>query len=452
MPESTVTGIALMIIDKRGRLVPYKPTAVQRRLKRALRGRDLVLKARQMGISTSIQAAYFRTAITSTALVATMAHDAATTAKLRRMSERFYDNLAPAQRPPRGLNNSATTTYPATGSEVTIATAGSLNVGRGGTYTHIHGSEVAFWDDAAAIMAGLMQGVTPKGSIVLESTPNGAQGWFYERCMEALDGNPAWKLHFFPWWRDPTYRQRLPRGETLVYDDDEARLAALHRLNAGQIAWRRTKQRELKHLFAQEYPEDEQSCFLLSGQSYFGTLVGVFNAPFGAMPQPGRRYVAGLDFAQTTDYTVLSVVDSAARVQVDLLRMNQLPWAEMRRQIIATCRRWGVTALWAESNSIGGPNIEALLAAGLPVLPLTMSAGAKPALMQALSEALSESGFKLLDLPEQRRELAAFQARQTATGHWTYAARPPEHDDTVIANALAWHAVLNSAPIILFEA
>jgi hypothetical protein len=442
--------IGLKVLNKRGVMVHYQPNAVQQALIGGRTGRDLVLKSRQMGISTALQAAYFVEAITRTALVATMAHDAATTAKLRRMADRFYDSLDPATRPPRGLNNHATTTYPATGSEVTIATAGNVNVGRGGTYTHVHGSEVAFWEDAAAIMAGLMQGVSG-GWVALESTPNGAQGWFYERCMEALEGDPAWKLHFLPWWRDPTYRLPLVL-DAPPYDDDEARLVALHGLSAEQIAWRRTKQRELKHLFAQEYPEDPRACFLLSGQCYFGVLSGVFSAPFGVTPQAGRRYVAGLDFAQTTDFTVLSVVDAESRAQVDLLRLNRLPWAELRRQIVQTCQRWQVTALWAESNSIGGPNIEALAAAGLPVLPLTMNASTKPALMQALSAALNEGGFKLLDVPEQRRELAAFQARQTVSGHWTYAARPPEHDDTVIANALAWHGVLNSAPVILFEA
>ena len=451
MQTTAESTLALTVVDKCGVAVRYAPNAVQQAFLAARSGRDLILKARQMGISTAIQARYFEDAVTGTALVATMAHDAATTAKLRRMAQRFYDGLAPNQ-PPRGLNNAATTTYPATGSEVTIATAGSLNVGRGGTYTHVHGSEVAFWEDAAAILAGLMQGVAPGGKIALESTPNGAQGWFYERCMEALDGDPTWTLHFYPWWRDASYRLPVTPGEALAYDDDEARLVERHGLTAGQIAWRRAKQRELKHLFAQEYPEDVRACFLLSGQSYFGPLDGVFRAPFDATPQAGRRTVAGLDFGQTTDYSVLSVLDVAARAQVALLRLHRLPWAEMRRQIVATCRRWGVTALWAESNSIGGPNVEALLAEGLPVLPLAMTAASKPGLMQALNAALNEGGLTLLDLPEQRRELAAFEARQTATGHWTYAARPPEHDDTVIANALAWHGVLNSAPLILFEA
>lgn len=438
----------LKILNKNGRVVRYTPNAVQKQLLRALTGRDLVLKARQMGLSTAIQARYFTLALSRTALVATMAHDAATTAKLRRMAQRFYDHLE--AKPRRGLNNAATVTYPDSSSEVTIATAGSLAVGRGGTYTHVHGSEVAFWKDATAIMAGLLQGVPAHGEIILESTPNGAQGWFYERCMEALDGGTSWRLHFFPWWHDNGYRVALPPGETLAYSDDEARLVARHGLSAEQIAWRRAKQRELRHLFAQEYPEDPRACFLLSGQSYFGTLDGVFVAPDGSPYCADHRYVAGLDFAQTTDYTVLSVVDATARVQVDLLRLHHLPWETMRQQIAVVCARWRVAAVWAESNSLGGPNIEALVAAGLPIVAFHMNASTKPDVIAALHEALHGGGLKLLDRPEQRREFAAFEARQTSSGHWSYAARPPEHDDIVIANALAWHGVRASAPIIVF--
>ena len=210
----------LRIQDKRDNLIPLRLNRVQKHLLANLTGRDLVLKARQMGLSTAIQADQFVTAITRRTRSATLAHDDAGTALLRRMAERFWVNLPDDVRPARGLDNATTTTYPQTGSEVFIATAGSKNKGRAGTYTRVHGSEVAFWPDAAATMAGLMQGVPDTGQVVLESTPNGAQGWFYERCMEALDGNGVWTLHFFPWWWDDGYRLPLEAGETLDYDGD----------------------------------------------------------------------------------------------------------------------------------------------------------------------------------------------------------------------------------------
>lgn len=441
----------LQVLSKQGRLIPYVETDNQKTLSADRSRRILVLKARQIGISTAIQARYFIESMASPVLLAVMAHDAATTARLRRMSDRFYQCLPEAIRPRQQLNNATTISY-ANGSEVTFATAGSLNIGRGGTYTRVHGSEVAFWKDAAATMAGLLQGVPDDGEIVLESTPNGAQGWFYERCMEHLDGDKSWSLHFFPWWTERAYRLPLEPDETLVYSDDEAQLVQRHGLTLEQIKWRRAKSRELKHLFAQEYPEDARGCFVLSGSGYFGPLVGVFSAPDGVQPQAAHRYVAGLDFAQANDYTVLSVLDATAGAQVDLLRLRRLPWAEMRRQIVAVCRRWGVGVVWAEENSLGGPNIEALAADGLPVRPFRTTSASKPELLAALHEALSSGALRLLDRPEQRREMAAFQARQTPSGHWSFSAPEPEHDDIVIANALAWHGARAGKGLILFEA
>lgn len=435
-------GAFLHILDKRQQLVALRYNAAQRHYLSHRTRRDLILKARQLGFSTAIQAELFRLAITRTAITATLAHEDETTQKLRRMSDRFYDHLPQGLRPARRYANNRLTSYPDTGSEVVIATAGNVNAGRGGTYSHVHGSEVAFWKDAHAVMAGLMQGGDP--AIVLESTPNGARGYFYERCLEALDGSSDWALHFYPWWWDPSYRLPLPTGDALELTPEEAHLSDTHGLDAGQIAWRRSKQRELKHLFAQEYPEDPYSCFLLSGNGYFGDLSDAFTAPLDVRHQPDHAYVAGLDFAQSTDYTVLIVLDRTAGVMVDLLRINRLPWRAMRARIAETCQRWDVQSLLGESNSLGEPNVEALAEAGLPIVAFTTTHSSKAGLMADLHEALHAGALKLQAHPALMRELRAFSASQTATGLWRLAAPSGEHDDTVMALGLAWHAALGA--------
>jgi hypothetical protein len=450
LPSADEIRPHLKILTKDVQLVPFVPNRAQAHFLEHRTGRDLILKARQLGISTAIQADYFTTAITQTSLQATLAHDNPTTQKLRRMAKRFHKELPDHLRPQRGYDNATTTTYPATNSEVTIATAGGLEVGRGGTYTHVHGSEVAFWDDAEAIMTGLMQGVPTDGMIALESTPNGAQGWFYERCMEALDGDTTWTLHFFPWWHDDGYT--LSVEEPLSYDDDEARLVEAHGLTAGQIAWRRAKQKELGRLFAQEYPEDARSCFLLSGESYFGPLEGVFTAEFGASPQPGHRYVAGLDFGQANDYTVLSVIDATTLQQVALLRINKLDWPDIRRRVAAVVREWRVAAVYGEYNSIGGPNISEFQANGLPLFRIDTLRNTKPPMVMNYHAALNEYGVKLLDTPEQRREHQSFTAKQTATGYWKYEAQAPEHDDIVMANVFACWGLFGGGKISVQDA
>jgi hypothetical protein len=441
----------LYILDKQKRRIRlrFKPQQSDYLANRTRR--DLILKARQMGFSTAIQARLFRRAVTSSAATMTLAHDDQTTQKLRRMAERFYNNLPEGIRPVRKLANASVATYADFDSEAMIATAGNVNTGRGSTYTDIHGSEVAFWPDAEAVLASIMQGGDP--DVVLESTPNGAQGHFYNLCMEALDGNSDWMLHFYPWFNDPAYQTPLAEGELLTYSDDEAALVTSHNLTPEQIKWRRAKQRELKHLFIQEYPEDPRSCFLRSGLGYFGDLSGVFTAPGDPQPDSTHRYVAGLDFGQTTDYTALSILDATARVQVARLRINGLPWAEMRRQVIVLCKAWGVRVIQAEANSMGSTNIEAMYgemaAAGCDasLIEFITSNETKASIMSALHEGLhAGDGLRLQDDPVQRHELIAFIAKQLPSGAWRLAAPDGEHDDTVIGLALAWDQVANYRP------
>lgn len=435
----------LKIRDKDQRVVPLQFNEVQRHyLSRASR-RDLVLKARQFGFSTLFQAELFRLATTRRVTTATLGNDDDNTQKMRRIMQCFYDHLPQDFRPDRTLDNARIMTVKQTGSQVMIGTAGNKNTGRGGTYSHIHGSEVAFWPDAESIIAASLQAGNPV--VALESTPNGAQGWFYERCMEALDGGRDWRLHFYPWWWGADYMLPLDPDEEIVYSDEEAALADRAGLSPEQIKWRRSKQRELKHLFPQEYPEDPRSCFLLSGSSFFGNLEGVYTAPFYEKPSPqeGHVYVGGLDWGQMADYTVLSIGDATTKEQVHLRRINKMPWSLMREQIARDCIHWNVSMLWAEINSASS-NVEELADLFPSVTPFSTTNETKTRGVNGLYEALHSDGWKLQPVPEQKQELAAFQAKQLSTGTWTYAAPSGQHDDIVIADMLMVHGA--SQPIM----
>lgn len=440
----------LQILDKNNQLVDYTPNAAQADFLAKRSGRDLVLKARQLGISTAVQADHFLSAITRTTTAATLAHDDPTTQKLRRMAKRFYDSLDNPVR--RGLDNATTTTYPDTGSEVTISTAGSLAVGRGGTYSHVHGSEVAFWKDAESLMAGILQGVPAQGQIVLESTPNGAQGWFYDRCMEALRGEGAWNLHFFAWWWDVGYRVPLQTGEDLApYSDAELALIAKFNLTPEQIKWRRQKVAELGRLFPQEYPENPVDCFLTSGSSVFGDFAHALYTPTSAEPEVEHFHVGGVDWGQENDYTVLSIWDADANREELLLSLNKMRWGEMRRQIREACKRYGVQYLVVEKNSASS-NIEDLQAefeadgVECSIQSFSMTNQRKADLVVNFHNALHQDGSQILNDPVGNAELRSFVSTQTANGIWTYAAAGTGHDDTVIARLLARYACMQRIP------
>lgn len=424
----------LKVLDKSKNLVSFIWNPAQAHFHANRTGRDLILKARQLGFSTYMQGEMFRRTVTSTRTTMTLSHDADTTAKLRMMADRFYEHCKFGDiQPMRKYANASLTTYPEFDSSASIATAGNVETGRGGTYSDFHGSEVAFWKDAERIVAGAMQGGNP--DVVLESTPNGAQGYFYELCMEALRGDGIWKLHFYPWWWDTEYRID---GDPITLTDEEAELSRLHGLDQAQIRWRRLKQKELRSLFLQEYPEDAVSCFLTSGNSYFGNLSNAFTAPMDATYDPSHEYVAGLDFGQTNDFTAMPVIDVTTKRQVDLLHIRKLEWSEQRRRIKQMYQKWNCARIGAESNSIGSVNIEALRADGMNVVPFQTTNVSKAEIMADLYEGIHTDGFKMQDYPVQRHEFNTFVSSQTSTGIWRLAAEGDGHDDTVMGIGIAW--------------
>lgn len=434
----------LRILDKDKNLVPFKWNKAQAHFHANRTGRDLILKARQLGFSTYTQGEMFRRTVTSTQTTITLAHDAETTQKLRRMADRFYENCKFGNvQPLRKYANATLATYPEFDSTSTIATAGNVETGRGDTYTELHGSEVAFWKDAERIVAGAMQGGSPQ--VTLESTPNGAQGFFYDKCMEALSGGGVWTLHFYPWWWDDNYRVD---GADITPTDAEAELIEKHGLDHSQIRWRRGKVAELGRLFPQEYPEDVVSCFLTSGNGYFGDLSGVFTAPMDAEWVEGHEYIAGLDFGQT-DYTAMPVFDKTTKQQVDLLHINNMEWAEIRNRIKQVYDKWHLRSVIAERNSIGQPNIEALQNMGVYAVAFDTTNESKSAIMSNMNECIHAGGWKMLPLAVQRHEMNTFVATQLQSGAWRLAADGDGHDDTVIGNALAiWSGKLGHSELV----
>ena len=475
----------LKILNKDKVLVPLRWNRAQRDFHSKRTGRDLILKARHLGFSTYVQGEIFRRAVTRTTTAISLTHHGDLTDKFRMMVNRFWENCKFGDiQPERKYANASLTTYPEFDSSCIIGTAGNVSIGRGDTYTDLHGSEVAFWPDAESIIAGAMQGGNP--DVILESTPNGTQGYFYELCMEALSGNGVWTLHFYPWWWDDNYKLSLPYQDELKLTDEEIELIRLHNLQPSQIMWRRNKQKELKRLFKQEYPEDAITCFLTSGRSYFGdNLQRIFTAPMNIEYNPDHEYVAGLDFGQTNDFTAMPVGDKTIKRQVDLLHENKLEWREIRNRIRNTLfGKWShlrcakghfKIGIWdhenkriydkcpicgaqiielkkpklgAETNNVGSVNIELLRADGIEVTEFTTNNATKSDSMSTMYNAFDTGGWAMQDYPVQRHEYSIFTSTQLPSGVWRLAAEGDGHDDTVIGGMIMLWAALT--PIQIF--
>ncbi|MFN8374669.1 MAG: terminase family protein [Anaerolineae bacterium] len=253
-----------------------------------------------------------------------------------------------------------------------------------------------------------------KGRALFLSSPNGLN-WFWNIYQLGLNHSKprkrSWRSFHFTSYDNPLI--------------DPAELEAI-RLNTPERVWKT------------EYLAE----FLSDSGSVFRGVREAASAPLDALPVPGRRYVAGLDWARDNDYTCIAVFDAEAKQMVALERFNGVGWELQRGRVKALYERWLPSTIWAEANSIGGPNIEALQAEGLPVRSFTTSAHSKAPLIDALALALERRELTLLPDEVLLAELIAFRMERLPGGGYKYAAPAGGHDDTVIATALAWHGVL----------
>lgn len=171
----------------------------------------------------------------------------------------------------------------------------------------------------------------------------------------------------------------------------------------------------------------------------FRHLDAVTTAPLNPRPDPARRVVLGVDWGRETDYTVCVVLDADSSVMLAIDRFNGLSWSAARARIAQTARRWAAAAVWAESNAIGQPNIEALQADGIPVRPFTTTLTSKQQVIDALAVAIEQAAIALQPDPVLLAELKSFRLHPLPGGGYRYAAPAGAHDDTVIALALAYH-------------
>lgn len=166
----------------------------------------------------------------------------------------------------------------------------------------------------------------------------------------------------------------------------------------------------------------------------------------------GGQYIMGVDWGQKNDFTVLSVVDRHTKRQVAIDRFNQIDWSFQRGRLKTLAERWNVSQIVAEENSIGGPNIEALCADGLPVIAFQTTATSKPPLIESLALAFERREIAILPDVVQMAELQAYERTVSRlTGRSSYNAPEGYHDDTVLALALAWWGIVNRRPAELVE-
>jgi hypothetical protein len=363
-------GQLLRVRDRDGVERWLRANAAQTAFEQARGQRNIVLKARQMGMTTWVAGRFFLKTITARGVMTVqVAHTREAAEGIFRMVQRFWECLPEDMREgplQRSKANAGQMCFPAMDSEFRVVSAGDEGAGRGLTMQYLHCSEVSRWPgDAGATLAGLRAALAPGGEMVMESTPNGAYGCFYEEWGRAAASDAV--QHFFPWWMEEAY-VAAPAGGDLR--EDEELLVATHGLTRAQIGFRRGLETSYRGLRSQEFAEDAESCFKATGECCFEvsaveTRLGSVGEPIevrrgGALqiwfpPLAGKDYLVAVDTAgggADGDFAAVQVIEIGSGLQCAELQ-QRLGTLELAKVSAALAREYRGALIAVERNNHG---------------------------------------------------------------------------------------------------
>lgn len=251
----------------------------QRSSKRKVRA--LVLKGRQVGISTYIGGRfYWRVTHKRGFLTQILTHLDDASENLFGMAKRFHEMCPPMFQPQTGASNAKELVFSKIDSGYKVGTAGSKAVGRSATIQLFHGSEVAFWPNAEEHFAGIVQALSKADDTecILESTANGIGNVFHSLWKAAERGDSEFEAIFLPWYWHEEYATEPPAG--WAPPEVWSEYGRLYALSPAQVYWAYITNRDLSVVgggahdeinwkFRQEYPANADEAFQTSGQDAF---------------------------------------------------------------------------------------------------------------------------------------------------------------------------------------
>lgn len=333
-PEYYQTAIEklFLIVTRNAQTIPFKLNEPQKKILYELKRRDIILKARQEGIS-SLVLALFAVDFLSIENVrcVVISHEATATQKLFDKVKFYLESLKktfPGELPYKLKYNSRSELVNTEKNSVFyIGTAGARAFGHGDTINNLHVSELSRWPEQERLMVGLMQAVPRDGRIIVETTANGVGDYFYNLWNKAQSQGSTFNTHFLPWFLLEEYS--IPIQGQFTATAEEAELQKTYQLTNEQLNWRRWKLSELggnEDAFNEQFPANSEEAFIVSGNPIWsptllkkylhrckepkavGNLVGGYQIFFEEnsggylkvwdAPRPGHDYVIGADVAE----------------------------------------------------------------------------------------------------------------------------------------------------------
>lgn len=292
-----------------GGMVSFKPREYQFQLFKRIRklisegkpARIIILKARQLGMSTAIAALYFALSIVregNTTLV--VAHEQKSADKIFAIYRRMFDYFPEEERPEAKSDSKRKLSFERLESEISVelATKNSAELGRSDMLFCAHFSEFARWMEQRENLQAALSAMPDRvGTIaIIETTANGWGDEFHKMWQqtEEEDGS-GWTPFFLPWQRFPEYSMTMPN---LKPSHEERVMQREYHLSDRQIAFRRYN---IKHkcngdvrLFDREFPTSPDHAFAATGELVFdGRGLDWIKTKFATDPK--GRFDVGMD-------------------------------------------------------------------------------------------------------------------------------------------------------------
>jgi len=312
--KTTISSL-LQIENKERQLVPMRLNPIQEDVVDTSEYRDIYVKPSQVGFTSLVVGDFYLDNIFLNGTVSVIiSYDEFSAKRQVLKAKRFHQALERIIPTIPKLDHKAaeelswvdkdTNFY----STMYIFSARSYTIGRGEAIHNLLLDEYAFWPIGTheAVFASAVKRVplVVGTKIRVGSTANGEDNPFHEMYKAAIEGTSVaksvYKPHFYPWFMHPEYvmwpgdyfcmpgddQDPLPN-----IDADEEKLATLmksmfnfdDKLIMAKLRWRRYNRAENASMrrsgetvliFEQEYPSDDESCFITAGdQAYSGDII-----------------------------------------------------------------------------------------------------------------------------------------------------------------------------------
>lgn len=268
------------IIDRNSNSIPFRLNSVQKNVLENLHNRNLILKARQLGMSTFAVIYLLDQVLFYENLQAGIVSYSLEHAQhiFKRIIGHALDTLPAELKSIAGIVQRSAR-------EITFNNGSSLRVDttlRGGSYPLVLVSEFGKTcarnpQKAEEVITGTLQAVPKDGMVIIESTGEGNEGFFAEMVTEAARRgnenltNLDYKLFFYNWLQDPNYilAERVNYDVSLTDYFNKMVKEVDCTINQFQRNWYAVQSKILGDKIKQEFPTTVSESFLASSDAFY---------------------------------------------------------------------------------------------------------------------------------------------------------------------------------------